>query len=65
MAEAHKDDENVSPKDEEKKAVNDRKMKSARDKACIDIMSPYYIHAADHPGQNFVSEPLNDGNYGE
>nr|KYP53676.1 hypothetical protein KK1_024250 [Cajanus cajan] len=31
----------------------------------IDIMSPYYIHASNSPGQIFVSEPLNDGNYGE
>ncbi|KAJ1382198.1 Zinc finger, CCHC-type superfamily [Sesbania bispinosa] len=31
----------------------------------IDVMSPYYIHASDNPGQIFVSELLHDGNYGE
>lgn len=28
-------------------------------------MSPYYLHASDHPGLIFVSELLNDGNYEE
>ncbi|KAJ1377980.1 Retrovirus-related Pol polyprotein from transposon TNT 1-94 [Sesbania bispinosa] len=31
----------------------------------IDVMSPYYIHASDSPGQIFVNELLHDGNYGE
>ncbi|OMO51399.1 Reverse transcriptase, RNA-dependent DNA polymerase [Corchorus capsularis] len=31
----------------------------------MDVMSPYYIHASDNPGQVYVSELLRDGNYGE
>lgn len=28
-------------------------------------MSPYYLHPSDQPSQMFVSELLNNGNYGE
>lgn len=31
----------------------------------VDVMSPYYIHASDNPGQLYVSEILHDGNYGD
>ncbi|CAN0892915.1 hypothetical protein LINGRAHAP2_LOCUS17851 [Linum grandiflorum] len=31
----------------------------------VDIQSPYYMHASDHPGQIFVPDLPNDTNYGE
>ncbi|OMO87137.1 Integrase, catalytic core [Corchorus capsularis] len=31
----------------------------------IDVMSPFYLHASDNPGQIYVSDLLHDGNYGE
>lgn len=37
-------------------------MKATSDGGFVDVMSPYYIHASDHPGEIFVSEPLHDGN---
>ncbi|OMO75305.1 Integrase, catalytic core [Corchorus capsularis] len=33
--------------------------------AKIDVMSPFYLHASDNPGQIYVSDLLHDGNYGE
>nr|GMC49225.1 retrovirus-related Pol polyprotein from transposon TNT 1-94 [Ipomoea batatas] len=32
---------------------------------CIDVMSPYFLHAFDAPGHIYVIEILRDGNYGE
>nr|GLL33741.1 uncharacterized protein LOC109163537 [Ipomoea trifida] len=32
---------------------------------CIDVMSPYFLHASDAPGHIYVTEILRDGNYGE
>ncbi|XP_019167830.1 PREDICTED: uncharacterized protein LOC109163537 [Ipomoea nil] len=32
---------------------------------CIDVMSPYFLHASDAPGHVYVTEVLRDGNYGE
>lgn len=58
------DDDNKSPLDKEEGKVQ-QEAKITGNENHIDIMSPYYLHASDHPGQVFVSEPLHDGNYGE
>ncbi len=44
---------------------SDGAMHSNNQVKSVDVMSPYYIHASDNPGQIYVSELLNDGNYGE
>ncbi|KAI3723909.1 hypothetical protein L2E82_35671 [Cichorium intybus] len=39
---------------------------STGEKSVMDITSPYFLTAADHPGQNFVGENLlHDGNYSD